>query len=144
LTVVFACAVSLHVRVPVQPPRDQPENDERALAAADSCTTVPFATDSVQPVFVASLTQSIPAGVLFSVPAPVPVGVTVRRWLDEVEGGPASATSIGQFEFSYAIAPGSRPGRLWPRSATARGPRSWSRRVRVCRTRPQVPTRRSR
>ena len=65
--------VTVHVPVPPQPPPLQPLNVEPLAGVAVSVTVAPAVTDSVQ-----SDPQLTPAGLLVTVPAPVPDLVTVR------------------------------------------------------------------
>jgi hypothetical protein len=72
VTEVAAASVTLQVLVPVQPP-DHPANVELAFGAAVSVITVPLLKDAlhVDP-------QLMPAGLLVTVPAPVPALCTVN------------------------------------------------------------------
>ena len=74
VTDVDAESVTEHVPVPLQAPL-HPPNAEPAAGAAISVTAVPGAYDSLQ-----SLPQSIPAGLLVTVPLPV-------RWTVSVGAG---------------------------------------------------------
>jgi hypothetical protein len=67
LTDVALATVTLQAPVPVQPP-DQPANVELAFGAAVSVTIVPLLNVALH-----VCPQSIPAGLLVIVPAPVPV-----------------------------------------------------------------------
>jgi hypothetical protein len=71
---VSELTVTSHEPVPVQPPPRKPVNVESELGVADSVTLLPSATFSlhVEP-------QSIPAGVLVTVPEPEPDRVTVSE-----------------------------------------------------------------
>jgi hypothetical protein len=72
VTLVLALTVTVQVVVPVQAP-DQPAKVEPEEAVAVRVTEVPLlkVAAQVEPQF-------IPAGVLVTVPVPVPAGVTVR------------------------------------------------------------------
>ena len=72
-TVTRVLPVSVHVPVPAQPPPLHPPNVEPLAAAADSVTTTPL-----EYVWVQSVPQLIPVGLLVTVPFPVPLGLTVR------------------------------------------------------------------
>jgi hypothetical protein len=74
VTVVSAFTVTSQSPVPVHPPPLNPVNVEPVAAVADSVTLLPPSTISlhVEP-------QSIPAGVLVTVPEPVPAFVTVSE-----------------------------------------------------------------
>ena len=72
VTAVAAVIVSTHVAVPLQPPPLQPVNADPAAGIAVSVTTVPALYVSEQ-----SAPQAIPAGLLVTVPPPVPALVTV-------------------------------------------------------------------
>jgi hypothetical protein len=72
VTAVAAFTVTVQPAVPAQAP-PQPTNVEPAAGVAVSVNGVPGVTVSVQ-----SLPQLMPAGVLDTVPAPVPLRVTVR------------------------------------------------------------------
>ena len=69
ITVVSAFNVTVHAAAPLQPPL-QPENVDPDAAAAPRVTLAPAPTVSVH-----TLPQAIPAGVLVTVPAPVPLRV---------------------------------------------------------------------
>ena len=71
-TVTGALPVNVHGAVPAHPPPLQPPNIEPSAAAADSVTTVPLGYVSTQ-----SGPQLIPAGLLLTVPWPVPLTLTV-------------------------------------------------------------------
>src|SRR5882672_10410642 len=73
VTVVAAAAVTVHGRMPLQPAPLQPANTEPAAGVAVRITLV---LEVKAPLHVAP--QSIPAGLLATVPVPVPVLVTVR------------------------------------------------------------------
>jgi hypothetical protein len=78
VTEVLPFMVRTHGAVPVQPPPDQPANDEPVDGDAVSVTPVPAGYTSVQ-----SAPQLIPAGVLVIVPVPVPFFITVKvAWLN--------------------------------------------------------------
>jgi len=64
--------VTVQVPVPEQPPPLQPLKVEPAAGVAVSVTTVPLAKPAEQVAL-----QLIPAGLLVTVPVPVPAGVTV-------------------------------------------------------------------
>jgi hypothetical protein len=64
--------VTVQVPVPLQPPPLQPENVEPVVGLADNVTTVPKAKLALQVA-----PQLTPAGVLVTVPAPVPAFDTV-------------------------------------------------------------------
>ncbi len=81
--------LSEHAAVPVQPPL-HPENVEPDAAAAVSVTTVPGAYVAEQEV-----PQLIPAGLLVTVPDPVPAFVTVT----------ANPAGLAQATFEYAEVP---------------------------------------
>ena len=72
VTLVLALTVTVQVAVPVQAP-DQPAKVEPEEGVAVRVTEVPLlkVAAQVEP-------QLIPAGVLVTVPVPVPAGVTVR------------------------------------------------------------------
>jgi len=73
VTVVSTFKVMVQVvPVPLQPPPDQPANDDPGLGAAVMVSTVPTLYDAVQ-----TLPQLIPDGELVTVPVPVPALVTV-------------------------------------------------------------------
>jgi hypothetical protein len=75
VTFFTASIVTWHVdALPEQSP-DQPVNVEPELEAAVNVTTVPGLYASEQSVFATS--QLIPAGLLVTVPVPVPVFITV-------------------------------------------------------------------
>src|SRR3989442_4881316 len=76
VTVLSAESVTAHAPVPVQAPL-HPPNVEPAAGAAVSVTVVPGAYDSLQ-----SLPQTMPAGLLVTVPLPM-------RWT--VSGGAGDA-----------------------------------------------------
>ena len=71
VTVVASLTVTTHVPVPLQPPPLQPLNKDPGAGVADSATSVSCgnAAAHVAP-------QSMPSGVLVTVPAPAPVGET--------------------------------------------------------------------
>jgi hypothetical protein len=71
VTAVAAEAVMLHVPVPVQPP-DHPANVEPEFGVAVSVTEVPTAKLALH-----VCPQVMPAGLLLTLPAPVPAAVTV-------------------------------------------------------------------
>jgi hypothetical protein len=77
VTVVAALSVTVHVPVPVQPPPLQPLNVAPAAGAAVKVTAVPLANpaEHVAP-------QEMPAGLLVTVPLPVPVFETVSVKVD--------------------------------------------------------------
>jgi hypothetical protein len=72
VTAVLALTVMLHVLVPLQPPV-QPANVEPAFGAALSVTTVPLWKLALQVD-----PQLMPAGLLLTVPLPVPAPLTVN------------------------------------------------------------------
>jgi hypothetical protein len=65
-----------HVPVPLQPPPDQPAKVDPEAGVAVRVTWVPVANCAEQVV-----PQSIPAGLLVTVPLPLAAGVTVRMGL---------------------------------------------------------------
>ena len=73
VTEVSAVKLTVQVPVPVQPPPDQPANDDPAAGVAVSVTAVEFANavEHVAP-------QAMPAGTLETEPVPVPALTTVR------------------------------------------------------------------
>src|SRR5437773_1471383 len=73
VTEVAAFTVTMQVPVPEQPPPLQPEKVEPAVGVAVKVTAVPVANgaEHVAP-------QAMPAGLLFTVPAPAPALVSVR------------------------------------------------------------------
>jgi hypothetical protein len=71
VTVVFADRVTLHAEVPAQAPF-HPPNVEPAFGVAVRVTAVPLGNVTLHAV-----PQLIPAGVLVTVPAPVPVVCTL-------------------------------------------------------------------
>ena len=71
VTVVAAVTVVVQVPVPEHPPPDQPTNVEPAFGVAVSTTNVPLLYGSEQ-----SAPQLMPAGVLVTVPDPVPALAT--------------------------------------------------------------------
>src|SRR2546430_1615943 len=73
VTVVAAVSVAVQDPVPEQPPPLQPSNVEPALGVAVSVTPVPLLYDAAHVA-----PQSIPTGVLVTVPVPVPPLPTVR------------------------------------------------------------------
>jgi len=77
VTVVAALSVTVHVPVPVQPPPLQPLNVDPAAGAAVKVTAVPpaNAAEHVAP-------QEMPAGLLVTVPLPVPVFEIVSAKVD--------------------------------------------------------------
>jgi hypothetical protein len=84
-TDIVPLTLTVHGPVPVQPPPLQPVKDEPAAGAAVSVTDVPAVTDSVQ-----SEPQLMPAGLLTTVPVPVPDLVAVSVY-EEVGGGDCGA-----------------------------------------------------
>jgi hypothetical protein len=72
VTAVLAERVKVHSEVPVHAP-DHPANVEPVLGAAVRVTVEPLANDAEQVP-----PQSIPAGLLVTVPEPLPASVTVR------------------------------------------------------------------
>jgi len=76
VTLVAAVMVTVHVPVPEHPPPDHPVNVEPEAAVAVNMTLVPEVYDSLQ-----SEPQSMPDGLLVTVPLPVPDLVTVRVYL---------------------------------------------------------------
>src|SRR4030095_2158949 len=76
-TVVAALSVTVHVPVPEQPPPLQPVKLEPAAGAAVKVTAVPLANaaEQVGP-------HERPAGLLFTVPRPVPALETVKVTVD--------------------------------------------------------------
>ena len=73
VTVVAAETVTTHDPVPEQPPPLQPLKVEPAAGAAVSVTAVPLVKLAAQVA-----PQVMPAGLLVTVPAPVPALETVR------------------------------------------------------------------
>src|SRR5437867_13316427 len=73
VTVVAAVSVRAQGPVPVQAPPLQPVKTDPTAGVAVSVTTVPLAKLAVQAV-----PQSMPVGVLVTVPAPAPAVETVR------------------------------------------------------------------
>jgi len=71
-TVVFAERDKVHVPVPEQPPPDQPANFELAFGTAVKVMDVPPPKDALQVA-----PQLMPAGLLVTVPLPLPDLVTV-------------------------------------------------------------------
>jgi hypothetical protein len=73
VTLVFEVRVTTQVPVPVQPPPDQPENVDPAAGVADNVTDVPLVNgaEQVEP-------QLMPAGLLVTVPDPLPDLLTVK------------------------------------------------------------------
>jgi hypothetical protein len=78
VTVVANVMGMVQVPVPEQPPPLQPVKVEPAAAAAVRVTEVVKPAEQVKP-------QSMPAGVLVTVPLPLPAGVTVRRYVLRVK-----------------------------------------------------------
>src|SRR5712691_3862936 len=73
VTVVAAATVTVHGRIPLQPPPLQPANTEPATGVAVRVTLVLRVKVAAQVA-----PQVIPVGVLVTVPSPVPVLATVR------------------------------------------------------------------
>ena len=73
VTEVAPLTVTAHVPVPPHPPPLQPANVEPDAGVAVRVTVVPAGTDWLQ-----SEPQVIPAGLLTTVPVPVPAFVTAR------------------------------------------------------------------
>jgi hypothetical protein len=73
VTVVLAVTVMTHVPVPEQPPPLHPAKTEPLAALGVRVTEVPLLKEAEH-----VLAQLIPAGLLVTVPAPVPARVTVR------------------------------------------------------------------
>ena len=73
VTVVAAESVTTQLPVPVHPPPLQPVKAEPAFGAAVSVTTVPLVKLAAQVA-----PQSMPAGLLVTVPVPAPALATVR------------------------------------------------------------------
>jgi hypothetical protein len=73
-TDVAAVIVTTQIPVPLQPPPLHPANTDPAPGAAVNVTTVPLVKLAAQVA-----PQSIPAGALVTVPAPLPAFVTVSR-----------------------------------------------------------------
>jgi hypothetical protein len=71
VTEALADAIRLHVPVPLQAP-DQPANVEPAFGVAVSVTAVPAAKLALH-----VCPQLMPAGVLLTVPPPVPAATTL-------------------------------------------------------------------
>src|SRR6478752_2490203 len=76
VTVVSAVRVTTQLPVPEQPPPDQPVKLEPASAAAVSVTTVPSSNEVWQVA-----PQSIPVGLLVTVPLPEPAFEAVSVWV---------------------------------------------------------------
>lgn len=72
VTVVLAESATVHVPVPLHAP-DQPANVELALGVAVNVTEVPLAKLALH-----VCPQLMPAGLLTTVPVPVPESCTVR------------------------------------------------------------------
>jgi hypothetical protein len=87
VTVVLASSVNRHVPVPVHRP-DHPAKVAPASGAAVNTTAVPLGKPAVQ-----LPGQSIPAGVLVTVPAPVPALVTVS-WIGEAVAVKVAVTDV--------------------------------------------------
>ncbi len=68
VTAVALLIVTTHAPVPEQPPPDQPVNAEPLTAAADNATISPELKNAEQVA-----PHAIPAGLLVTVPAPVPI-----------------------------------------------------------------------
>jgi len=79
VTDVLALRFTVHAPLPEHPPPLQPENTEPLAAAAVRVTLVPLEKLAEQ-----VLPQLIPAGVLLTVPPPVPDLATVRVKLVDV------------------------------------------------------------
>jgi hypothetical protein len=83
--------VTVHGPVPVQPTPLQPAKVDPAAGVAVSVTDVPAVTDSAQ-----SAPQLMPAGLLTTVPVPVPDLVTVTVYEDVGGGGGGGDCGAGE------------------------------------------------
>ena len=86
-----ALKVTLQVAIPVQAP-DQPEKTLGGFVFSLSVTTVFGVNIAVQPV-ADPVVQLIPAGLLITVPAPVPDALTVNE-LPEVNATPTFSAAV--------------------------------------------------
>jgi hypothetical protein len=78
VTCVFAFSVKVHVALlPLHPPPDQPAKNAFVPAVAVSVTCVPGVNDALH-----VCPQLIPAGLLLTTPAPVPLRVTLKVELE--------------------------------------------------------------
>jgi hypothetical protein len=113
-TDVAELTVTVHVPVPPHPPPLQPLNVEPVAGTAVSVAVVPAVTDVAQ-----TDPQLMPAGVLVTVPAPVPDLVTVRMsdggGVGEVENVAVTVTAMFP-EVTQAAVP-EQPPPLQPTNA---------------------------
>src|ERR1700743_2398026 len=117
VTVVLASSVNRHVPVPVHRP-DHPAKVVPASGAAVKTTAVPLGKLAVQ-----LSGQSIPAGLLVTVPAPVPALVTVS-WIGEAVVLKVAVTVVAAFNEMVQVAlvplqPPDHPVNLEPDLAAA-------------------------
>jgi hypothetical protein len=86
VTVVSLCSVTSQAPVPEQPPPDQPVNvePESAVAVSVTCVPAPNELEQVEP-------QLMPAGLLATVPEPLPDLLTLNVW---VTGGIVAKVAV--------------------------------------------------
>ncbi len=114
MTVVALVIVRVQVPVPEHPPL-QPENVEPLLGTAARVTDVPVLNPNEQVT-----PQLIPAGVLVTVPEPVPLGVTVKVTPNAKVAVTDVALFMGTVQAPVPVqAPPLQPVKVEPLSATA-------------------------